>query len=151
MFLVRCGVWTGCVGHFEKYLYWFIQLSHFVNGICFAEVEHKISQWNGVGINVYSVNCFLMHVVIWYMRISHIAERLPQHCEYRNTYTLSKWMNNVSIMLWRCFLTTFCGTIAAIFLKFPGICCSNLTCQRFHNSPPPPPQRCGNVAATIYC
>ena len=40
------------------------------------------------------------------------------HCEYRNTYqyTLSKWIN-VSIMLWRCFLATFCGNTVGTFLK----------------------------------
>ena len=32
------------VGNFDKYLYLFIQLSHFVTSIALAEVEHKISQ-----------------------------------------------------------------------------------------------------------
>ena len=50
---------------------------------------------------------------------SHIAERLPQHCEYHNTSTLSM---NVAIMLWRlaviaCFCTTFCGNVVATLLK----------------------------------
>ena len=39
---------------------------------------------------------------------------LPQHCEYHNTSTLSM---NVAIMLWRFFLTTFCGNVVAIILK----------------------------------
>ena len=32
-------------------------------GICLAEVEHKISQCNGVGINYRSVNYFIKHVL----------------------------------------------------------------------------------------
>ena len=48
-------LWARFVGHFEKYLYLFIELSHLFKGICLAEVEHKISQWNGVGITFYSI------------------------------------------------------------------------------------------------
>ena len=51
-------LWERFVGPFEKYLYLFIQSSHFVRGICLPEVEHKISQWNGVGITFYSVFFF---------------------------------------------------------------------------------------------
>ena len=47
-------LWARFVGHFEKYFYLFISLSHFDRGICFVEVEHIISQWNVVG--VYPVN-----------------------------------------------------------------------------------------------
>ena len=51
----------------------------------------------------------------WYFLrgFAHIAERLPQHCEYHSTSTLSM---NVAIMLWRCFLT-FCGNVVATLLK----------------------------------
>ena len=51
-------LWERFVCHFEKYLYLFIQSSHFVRGICLAEVAHQISQWNGVGITFYYVNLF---------------------------------------------------------------------------------------------
>ena len=38
-------LWARFVGHFEeKKTYLFLQSSHFVRGICLAEVEHKISQ-----------------------------------------------------------------------------------------------------------
>ena len=37
-------LWARFVGHFEKYLYLFLQSSHFVRSIRLAEVEHKISQ-----------------------------------------------------------------------------------------------------------
>ena len=37
-------LWARFVGHFEKYFYLFLQSSHFVRGICLAEVEHEINQ-----------------------------------------------------------------------------------------------------------
>ena len=43
---------------FWKIFYLFIQYWHFVRGICLAEVKHKISQWNGVGITFYSRQFF---------------------------------------------------------------------------------------------
>ena len=55
---VLFALWARVVSHIEKYLYLFIQLSHFVRGICLPEVEHKINQWNGVGITFYYVNFF---------------------------------------------------------------------------------------------
>ena len=57
-------LWERFVGHFEFILILFIQSSHFVRGICLPEVEHEISQLNGVGIIFYSVNFFLKHVLI---------------------------------------------------------------------------------------
>ena len=43
-----------------------------------------------------------------------ILQKVAQHCEYHNTSTLSM---NVAIMLWRRFLTTFCGNVVATLLK----------------------------------
>ena len=78
---------------------------------------------------LYPVNFFLKRMSRYYLRrFSHIAERLPQHCEYRNT--LSKLIN-VAIMLCRCFLTTFAATLWQLFLNFPGICCRNLIFAMF--------------------
>ena len=106
-------LWARFVRLFEQYLYLLLQSSHFVRGICLAEVEHTISQWNGVGITFYSVIFFLTHVLIFSTRIFPYS-RLPQHCEYHNTSTLSM---NVAIILWRCFLTMLCGNVVATLLK----------------------------------
>ena len=38
-------------------------------------------------------------------------------------------------MLWRCFHATFCGNVVATFCNFPGLRCSNIIWQRFHNFP----------------
>ena len=78
---------------------------------------------------------FLKHVLIFSTRISYIAERLSQHCEYHNTSALSM---NVAIILWRCFHTTFCGNIVATLLK---LSCANVFTTF--------PQRCDNVLATF--
>ena len=59
----------------------------------------------------------------WYdiRGFSHIAERLPQHCVYHNTSTLSKWMNecchNVVEMFYYNVLWQRCGNVVATFLK----------------------------------
>ena len=47
-------------------------------------------------------------------------------------------------MLWRCFLAMFCGNVVQRSWNFPGICCSNFMCQRFHNFLPMLWKRCCN-------
>ena len=57
---------------------------------------------------------------------SHIAERLPQHCEYRSTYYVVKM---------KCFLTTFCGNIVATFLKLSWNMLQQLNLTTFSQLP----------------
>ena len=71
-------------------------------------------------------NCFLYHVLIWSTRIFLYCRKVATtllRCQ-------NEWMN-VAIVLWRC----FAATLWQRSWNFPGICCSNLICQRFHNPP----------------
>ena len=79
----------------------------------------------------------------WYdlCRFSHIAERLPQHCECRNTS--SKWMN-VAIMLCRCFLATFSANVVATLLKLSWNMLQQLNLPTFSYFPPTLWKRCCN-------
>ena len=90
-------LWARFVGYFEKHFYLFLQLSHFVRGICLAEVEHKISQLNGVGIAFYSVKFFLKHFLIFFTLIFPFCRKVViQHCDYHKSSTLSM---NATIIL----------------------------------------------------
>ena len=131
-------LWECFVGHFEKYFYLFIQSSHFVRGICLPEVEHRISQWNGVSITFYSVNLFSK------ARPDNMIHAdftiLQKGCHnIVNIITLSYMYETVAIMLWRCFLTTFAATL------WQHSCQLSWNMLQQDN-----PKRCGNVASTIY-
>ena len=117
-------LWARFVCHFEKYFYLFISLSHFVRGICFAEVGHKISQWNVVGITFYPVNRFLKHALILLTRIFPYCRKVHKRHNFVNIVTL------------------FAATLWQLVLNFPGICCSNLIFPTF-------PQLSPNVVETL--
>ena len=115
-------LWARFVGHFETYFYLFISLSHFVRGICFAEVKHKISQWNVVGITFDPVICFLSKACPYIVYADFPI--LQKGCHNMvNIVALfpNESCHNVVEMLSYNILRQRCGNF---FLDFPGICCS---------------------------
>ena len=122
-------LWARFVGHFEKYfIYLFIQSSHFARGICFAEVEHKIIQWNGVGIKFYSVNLFLKHVLIWYTRIFPYCRKVATTLWISHRNIVNECCPNVVMFSY--------NVLRQHSWNFPGICFSKLNLPNFSQLSP---------------
>ena len=114
-------LWARFVGHFEKYFYLFIQLSHIVRGICLPEVEHKISQWNGLGITFYFVNFSKAYPDMIYAEFPILQKgchNIVNIVALLYVVKINYCCHNVVEMFSYNVLRQHCGNVLVIFLEY---------------------------------